>query len=179
MSGAKRETEMDMDKLASLPPLARGAHNAGSGTACLLEAVAYVAGEPWSDHPSCASYSVAAFGRTLNDAMPDEFRDTLLRPLVPLIVGTRSTGAVERRRAYIAADYAVREAAPAALRAIGLHAEADTLAAMPSVVDARTARAATRAVVDAAAAAAAAARAAAAAAGTGSHPCADDFVACR
>ena len=67
-----------------------------------------------------------------------------------------------RRYAYECADRAVRIHAVAALRAAGLGAQADTLAALPKIVDKKTARAAYSAA-DAANAAYAAAYAASAA----------------
>ncbi len=96
--------------------LKSGQHESFEAGACLLEVVAHLAGEPWSDHPKCACPVVAAFGRALNDRMPsDEMRTELLLPLVPLIAGSRSTKAVEERRRWMAADFAVREALPRAL----------------------------------------------------------------
>lgn len=128
--------------LDNLPPLAKGAHAPDSGQACMMEAAAYIAGEPWTDSPACVCPVIAAFARQLNDVMPNDMRDALLRSLVPLVINTRASAAVERRRAYIAADFAVRHAAPAALRAAGLPAEADKLATLPAVTSAETARAA-------------------------------------
>jgi hypothetical protein len=63
-----------LEERAALLPfthLAKGGHsNPGSGV-CLLEAVAYVAGELHTDHPQCASEILGAFGRNLNDVLPD------------------------------------------------------------------------------------------------------------
>ena len=67
--------------------LARGGHPSPSQGVCLLEAVSWLAGEPFSDHPECVSPVLAAFGRALNDALPDAERQRLL-PLVPLLVGS-------------------------------------------------------------------------------------------
>jgi chemotaxis protein histidine kinase CheA len=79
---------------------------------------------------------IAAFVRRLNDAMPnDDIRTSLLLPLVPRLIGTRSTPEIELRRGYLAADFAARAAAPAALRAAGLDEEAQTLELLPEVVD--------------------------------------------
>ena len=139
-------TTVNLDRLATLPPLAKGAHDFDAGAACMMEAAAYVAGEPWSDRPVCVCPVIAAFARNLNDAMPDDTtRDTLLRPLIPLVIGTRGGPDAERRRSFIAADFAVREAAPIALRAAGLGSHADTLAELPRVIDTQTATAATAA----------------------------------
>jgi len=67
--------------------LARGKHGSREQGVCLLEAVAYVAGEPHSDHPACVSPVLAAFGRALNDALDSVERQRLV-PLVPRLVGT-------------------------------------------------------------------------------------------
>ena len=53
--------------LAALPPLSAGAHEHVDEGACLMEAVSYVAGEPWSDKPTCACPVLGAFLRTWND----------------------------------------------------------------------------------------------------------------
>ena len=47
-----------------------------------MEAVAYVAGEPWSDNPACACWTIGNFLREWNDVLPDADRDALLRPLI-------------------------------------------------------------------------------------------------
>ena len=124
-----------LSRLDTLPPLAKGAHKAGDDIACFMEAVAFVAGERWSDHPACACPVIGAFLRTWNDDLPDDERDALLRPLVPLLVGTRSTPAVERRRAMMATDWLIRNHAPAWLRLAGLTAQADALAGLPEITD--------------------------------------------
>ena len=158
----RRTMTIDLTRLNSLPPLAKGAHAPDSATACMMEAAAYVAGELWSDRPSCVCPVIATFASSINDAMPDDAtRDHLLRPLIPLVIGTRGTADDERRRAFIAADFAVREAAPVALRAVGRTSHAGTLAELPRVIDAQTAADATAAADAAATTAADAARAAA------------------
>lgn len=48
---------LDLDTVT----LAHGKHGSPEGGLCLLEAVAYVAGEPHSDHPACVSPVIAAF----------------------------------------------------------------------------------------------------------------------
>ncbi len=49
--------------------LKSGSHEPDSGEMCLLEAVAYIADEPWSDHPKCVCPVLAAFGRSWNDGL--------------------------------------------------------------------------------------------------------------
>ena len=125
----------DLSRLATLPPLAKGAHKRDENVACIMEAVAFVAGERWSDHPVCACRVIGEFLRLWNDALPDSERDALLRPLVPMMVGTRSTKAVERRRAMMAVDWLIREHTPAWLRLAGLTRQADALASLPEITD--------------------------------------------
>src|SRR5690348_6850638 len=55
--------ELDLETLT----LESGAHDADDGRMCVMEAVAWLAGEPWSDAPQCASPVLAAFCRAWND----------------------------------------------------------------------------------------------------------------
>ena len=92
--------------------LSSGKHADFERGMCVMEAVSYVAGEPWSDAPECASLVITAFLVSWNDALADEPRNRLLKPLVPLLVGTRSTDEVEERRSYIALDWLIRVFTP-------------------------------------------------------------------
>ena len=87
----------------------------GNRDMCIMEAVAFVAGEAWSDTPACASPAVGAFLRTWNDALSDDDRDRLLPAAVwvPRLVGSRGDDATEERRAYLALDWLVRVHTPA------------------------------------------------------------------
>ena len=73
--------ELDLDTLI----LKAGGHPE-DGEFCIMEAVAFVAGEPWSDHPACASQVIGAFMRSWNDALDDEGRQKL-KPYVRRLVG--------------------------------------------------------------------------------------------
>jgi hypothetical protein len=75
--------------------LAYGPHPGPESGVCLLEAVGWMAGEPWSDTPACASPVLAAFGRSLNDQLDHKHRQKL-KPLVPLLVGTVDPAADQR-----------------------------------------------------------------------------------
>jgi hypothetical protein len=110
-----------------------GPHSPNS-TFCVMEAVAFVAGESWSDHPSCACPIISAFLRSWNDGLPaDAERDRLLKALVPKLVGTKSTEAIEKRRSLMAADWLIRVHTPAWLRLAGLTAQADRIASLPEI----------------------------------------------
>jgi len=99
--------------------LTGGSHDSPEEGLCLIEAAAHHAGEPHSDHAECVCPVLAAFGRTLNDGPwpSDEARTEALGPLVALLAGTRSTPAVEQRRAALLAQRALTVYAPLALYA--------------------------------------------------------------
>jgi hypothetical protein len=59
----------------------------GQGRMCLMSLVAFLAGEPHSDAPGCASPLVQAFAVAANDLMPRAARQRL-KPFAPRIIGT-------------------------------------------------------------------------------------------
>ncbi len=159
---------LDFTLLEKLGPLKNGGHSGPTEGACVMEAVAYVAGEKWSDHPECVSPVIGAFLRSWNDGLPtDADRDRLLKPLIPKIINTRSTQAVEEQRSYLALDWMIRTFLPAWLRLAKINDHADKIEALAPIVDTATATAAApvvRAANEAASKAGAAARDAARAA---------------
>lgn len=122
--------------------LAAGTHQADSDEMCVMECVAYVTGEPWGDYPQCVSPVIAAFLRSWNDALPEAPRTALLLPLVPLVIGTRTTAADEATRAWMVTDWLARVQTPAWLRLAGLTQEAIALESLEALTDATTARSA-------------------------------------
>ena len=89
--------------------LTYGEHSSPEEGLCAVEAAAYVAGEAHSDHPQCVCPVIAEFMRSWNDLLgSDEERTRLLRPLIPLVVGTRDAALAERR-SLMALDWLVRE----------------------------------------------------------------------
>lgn len=155
---------LPLEALAALS-LKHGAHEDRSNGLCLLEVVAWVAGEKHSDHPTCVSPVISAFGRAWNDALPtDADRDRLLKPLIPLMIGTRTGSADETTRAWLATDWLVRVQAPAWMSLSDvLKGHAETLRNLPPITSAAAARKA-QPSLDAARSAAAAAGATAGAA---------------
>ena len=127
---------MDLSALEKIS-LKSGAHDPGSNEFCVMEAVAFVAGEKWSDHPECACPVIAGALRNWNDSLKtDEERDRLLKPLIPLLVGTRGTKEDERRRSYMAVDWLIRVYTPKWLRLIpALVAVAEQLEATSEIKD--------------------------------------------
>jgi hypothetical protein len=76
---------------------------------CLLEAVAYLAGEPHSDCPTCVSPVLAAFGRSINDGLFAKHLGELV-PYAARLVGTVNP-ALEQDRVLAIVDWAVDIAA--------------------------------------------------------------------
>jgi hypothetical protein len=128
------------DRDLSTITLAVGDHDDLDGGMCLMEAVAWFAGEPWSDHPACTSPVLGSFGRSLNDALPDDKRQQLV-PLVPSLVGTAGDG-LDETRSYMALDWLIRTYTPAWLDLAGLTVEAQALRDLSRIVDVVSAKAA-------------------------------------
>jgi hypothetical protein len=51
-----------------------------------MELASYLAGESWSDHPSCTHPLLASLARDINDHVGDEVRSRLA-PLIPEVIG--------------------------------------------------------------------------------------------
>jgi hypothetical protein len=72
-----------------LPVLGRGKHRNPRKGACFMEFASYLAGERWSDHPSCTHPLLARLARLINDYTSDAERQHLVG-LVPSVVGLTS-----------------------------------------------------------------------------------------
>ena len=109
----------------------------GKTSACLATATAMIAGElEPGDEPECLCPAIRAFVIQTNDAMPDDVRSELYGDLPWVLIGTRTDDKdVMQKRAYLAADYAVRKFAPIALRADGLDQYAAKIESLPEIVD--------------------------------------------
>jgi hypothetical protein len=107
---------------------------------CVMEAVAWVAGEPHSDHPQCASPAIAAIMRLWNDRLPSDEAREKLKPFVAKLVGSRSTEEVEARRWKMVETFSRTVALPAALELAGLVKEAEAVKAEPTLENVRAAR---------------------------------------
>ena len=120
--------------------LTRGAHETRAAGVCLLEAAAWFAGKSHTDQPACVSPVLAAYGRSLNDALPDDSRQ-LLVPFVPLMPGTAGDG-LDEARGYLALDWLIRVHTPAWLDLAGLADEARALRDLSRITDLAAAQAA-------------------------------------
>ena len=119
--------KLDLDTLV----LRSGTHSSPSDGVSLMEAVSALAGEPWSNSPSCTSPVIAAYARRLNDWLADDARQRL-KAYISRLVGTAEPD-LELRRAFACADAAVRVFAPLAFAAAGLVKEGLKLGALAPV----------------------------------------------
>jgi hypothetical protein len=165
-------TETAKNKLADFTFIA-GIGSEVAKEACLMSATAYLAGEPWGDHPVCACPVLTGLGIRINDGpwwSDNAERGEFVLKYAPLLIGTRGSVDVGRERAdvFVKAALAVfaphaLDSAASALRLRGYTDHADKLADFarrlrehPSAELAREARAsASAAAADAASAAAA------------------------
>jgi hypothetical protein len=69
-----------------LPVLSAGRHRNARRGACFMEYASYLAGQRWSDHPSCTHPSLAALARLVNDLTSDGNRGRLASH-IPAVVG--------------------------------------------------------------------------------------------
>ncbi len=112
--------------------LEHGSH-APDSRYCVMEAAAYIAGEPWSDHPECVSSVITRFAVGLNDAWDDQQRQKL-RPYIPKMLGTATNAADEKTRAWMLCDWLTRVYAPAWLDLVeSCKADAIALRALPEM----------------------------------------------
>ena len=131
-----RQARLVVDRAHWLDELTLGSgthHDATPGQWCLMEATAYLAGEPWSDHPACVSPVLGAYGRGLNDSWDDVQRQKLV-PFIPRLLGTADDGQDEAR-SYLALDWLLRTYTPAWLDLAGHMAEAAALREHRRIVD--------------------------------------------
>lgn len=69
-----------------VPVLSRGKHRNPRRGGCFMEIASFLAGEKWSDHPSCTHPLLAALARDVNDHVGDEMRKQIA-PLIPEVIG--------------------------------------------------------------------------------------------
>lgn len=110
----------------------------GSGSsienACVMEMVAYIAGEPWSDHPVCACPILTTYAIRLNDAFNDEHRQKL-KPFIPMLVDTKIDDAVQIKRKQLIMWRNVTATYPILLDNIKLNEISEKLRSFPNSVD--------------------------------------------
>jgi len=114
---------MKTELLEQLPALSSGAHSSFEEGICIMEAVAYVAGEPWSDSPVCACPVMSSFLRVWNDDLNDEDRQ-MLKPLIPRLVNSLASPEIENQRREMISDWYFKVHVPTWLEMAGLNTHA-------------------------------------------------------
>ena len=105
---------IDPERFERLTVLRHGSHAENDKEMCVMEAVAWVTHQEWSDSPPCVCPVLGAFMRVWNDGLPnDAERTRLLKPLIPDLIKTKGSEALEARRATMATEWLVRVHAPA------------------------------------------------------------------
>lgn len=79
-------------EFAGLPVLDAGMHFDPSSGGCFMEYASLLAGERWSDHPSCTHPALAQLARLVNDEIPANARQRLV-PLIPDVIGLTGANA--------------------------------------------------------------------------------------
>ena len=72
-----------------VPVLSRGKHRNPRRGSCFMEMASFLAGERWSDHPTCTHPLLAQLARLVNDSVGDSLRPRLI-PLIPSVIGLAS-----------------------------------------------------------------------------------------
>lgn len=115
-----------MEKIADLIntlTISEGAHTSRKTGMCVMEAISYIAGEEFSEHPECACPVITAFMISFNDSLPDNAsRDRWIKPLIPAIIGSRVfleaggiDSGVQYKRGMISGDAILRRLIPVVL----------------------------------------------------------------
>lgn len=121
---------MDLEKIV----LKRHKHGSLVDGACAMELASVLAGEDFSDHPTCVSPVIAMYMRQLNDLWDDETRQ-MLKPYIEKVLNTASSKHVELRRSQLAIDWLARIYAPTWLEVSGLKDEAEALRSLHELND--------------------------------------------
>jgi hypothetical protein len=103
------------------PVLCRGLGRDPESGMCVMQTVAWLAGEPLSDHPDCASPVLADFAIVVNDGLEQKPRQQLLQLAVPLS-GSRDEARETQRAEALIVGVVAKLLAPR-LKGVGEHAD--------------------------------------------------------
>ncbi len=104
--------QMKVKQLAKLLPggsLEENSHDTAEDGVCLMEAVAWIAGEEHSDHPKCACPVLTSLGIEINDSTDDFGRQLLIQAIPALIGSATKNKKTLFRRARRAVELAVEQ----------------------------------------------------------------------
>ncbi|WP_270888700.1 hypothetical protein [Pedococcus sp. 5OH_020] len=117
-----------------VPVLSAGRHRNARKGACFMEMASFLAGERWSDHPTCTHPLLASLARLVNDSLSDDDRPRIAG-FIPDVVGLTSADveidvAIATRAA--AAALPVAPATRQNVLAVGLLTSQRMVATLPS-----------------------------------------------
>ena len=112
--------------------LGHGSHKSREDGFCVMELAGYLAGEPWGDSPQCASPVITSLMIGLNDRWTDDHRQ-LLKSLIPLVIGTRTSDQDETTRRLMIRDWLVHDHSPRLFRHFGYDDLAARFEALPRI----------------------------------------------
>ena len=144
-----------------------GKHESREKGVCVMELVAWLAGESHTDFPECVDRGISRVLQKFNDRMNLTDRNKYLKPLLLKVIGSNASLEIRIKRAFVTADWTVRIILPTAFDLMGKKEWAKKLRVLAPIIDIATAKIArdkTQEVKVAAYAAATTATAAAAAA---------------
>jgi hypothetical protein len=113
-----------------IPTLSAGRHRSARKGACFMEFASYLAGERWSDHPTCTDPTLSTLARSVNDTVTEGRRGELVID-IPRVIGLKGD---ELRLGLVVALRAAAIALPVASMerqralAVGIIATTDALA---------------------------------------------------
>ena len=126
---------MTFEQPAQLHPvpdlLYHGTHHSPEHGMCMMEAAAYVAGEPHTDHPRCVSAVIGQFCRVWNDDLGSTMNRDRLRKWVPRVIGTNGSHEVELQRMLLVAEWLMGTAVPTWLDYADCHETGEVWRASP------------------------------------------------
>ena len=129
---------LHLPEVLSRIPLSPGKHYENAAQKCVMECVAFVMGEPHTDHPRCACPVVTRIAMHVNDGFVPNDGGDLSRRILQL-AGSNRGEAVTRERAYFLTDYAFRTLVPRVVREVlqeppgGYGDIANLFAALPAI----------------------------------------------
>jgi hypothetical protein len=104
---------MDFEKLASIHLIQGAGGGDPKAGLCIMEMVSYFDGaERVTDHPECACPALTKYAIRLNDTAPSQEDRDSLKPLLPLLAGTRDAASIDARVRYLVFETARRIVAP-------------------------------------------------------------------
>lgn len=80
--------------------LSTGSHSPSDDQHCVMEALALVSGQRYTDWPVCVSDAITYMAQYLNDTTKDQRKRNVLKKLVPIVMGTAplvTNGLIEKK----------------------------------------------------------------------------------